>query len=204
MALSADALTTLAAVKAYLGLAAATDDALIEGIIEAVGAEMNAFTGRRLTARDYSHDPLDAAYDPANALLSGSGYAELLLPQYPVQAVTSLMVDDRAVPKAASSLALGWILDSAAGVISLNGEVFPRGRNNVGLAYRAGFETVPFDLAQAAVEQAVWRYKETAAGGGRLGIRSRSLADGSVAYHGGELLPQVRAVLERYRNRSLL
>lgn len=203
MALSIDALTSLAQVKQYLGLSAATHDALLEGLIEAVSAQFNAFCGRKLMARDYSHLSQDAAYDPDNALLSGSGYPELLLPQYPVISLSSLVVEGRGIG-ASTGGGVGWLLDSGAGVLSLIGTIFPRGGHNVGLAYRAGFTAAPPDLAQAAVEQSAVRFQESAAGQGRLGVSARTLADGSVSYHSGEVLPQVRAVLERYRNRSLL
>ena len=202
MALSADALTTLAAVKSYLGLNSVDNDTLIEGFIEAVSAMFNSYCDRKLTARDYSYLSQDQAYDPDNALLSGSGYPELLLPQYPVVSLTTLLVDGQA--KSPASGNSGYVIDASAGVISLLGEVFPRGPHNVSLVYRAGFETVPADLAQAAVEQSTIRFQESAAGKGRLGVSARTLADGSVSYHSSALLPQVKAVLDRYRNRSLL
>jgi short subunit dehydrogenase-like uncharacterized protein len=72
------------------------------------------------------------------------------------------------------------------------------------VAYRAGFDSVPADLAQACLEQAAMRFQESGAGQGRLGVSARTLADGSVSYQGQALLPQVTAVLDRYRNRSLL
>lgn len=202
MALSTDALTSLAQVKQYLGLSAATHDALLEGLIEAISAQFNAFCGRKLMARDYTHLSEDAAFDPDNALLSGSGYPELLLPQYPVISLSSLVVEGREVAPASGGV--GWVLDSGAGVLGLLGLIFPRGAHNVGLVYRAGFAAAPPDLAQAAVEQTAVRFQESAAGQGRLGVSARTLADGSVSYHSGALLPQVKAVLERYRNRSLL
>ncbi len=203
MALTIDALTSLAQVKQYLGLSAATHDALLEGLIEVVSAQFNAFCGRKLMARDYSHLSESPAFDPDNALLSGAGYPELLLPQYPVLSLTTLVVAGQTIP-ASSDGGLGWVLDAGAGVLSLVGMVFPRQPHNVGLVYRAGFSAAPPDLAQAAVEQSAVRFQESAAGQGRLGISARTLADGSVSYHSGELLPQVKAVLERYRNRSLL
>ncbi len=202
MALSQDALTDLAAVKEYLALTSEEHDALLERLIEAVSAQFNAYSDRKLMARDYSHDSESGDYDPDNALLSGSGYAELLLPQYPVTGLSALMVDGRAIAPASGGA--GWVLDAGAGVVTLLDGVFPRGRHNVGLVYRAGFEAAPPDLVQAAIEQAATRFQESGAGHGRLGVAARTLADGSVSYHSGALLPQVKAVLDRYRNRSLL
>ncbi len=204
MALSSEALTSLQAVKGYLGIASAEHDALLEGLIEAVSAHFAAQTGRRLTAHDYSWDPASPAFDPDNAVLDGSGHPELLLPQYPVQSLTWLALDGAAVEEARAPGQAGWLLDRSAGVVSLLGGVFGRGRGNVALAYRAGFEQTPADLAQACLEQVAVRFQESGAGQGRLGVSARALADGSLSYVGQALLPQVTAVLERYRGRSLM
>ena len=204
MALSQDALCSLARVKEYLQISSSDHDSFIEGLIEAVSARFSSYTGRQLTARDYSPDPEDEHYDPDNAVLSGTGHCELLLPQYPVTALSALSVDGRAVAQASSPYASGWVLDQAAGVLSLLDQVFPVGRHNVQVAYRAGFAVVPPDLAQAAVEQSAVLFQESSVGHGRLGISARTLADGSVSYSQKTLLPQVAAVLDRYRNRSLL
>lgn len=204
MALSLQALTSVQAVKNYLGLSSADHDALLESLIEAVSAHFAAHTGRALKARDYSPDPASPAFDPDNALLDGSGYPELLLPQYPVQGLASLVVDGVPLSPAQTPGQAGWVLDRGAGVVSLVGGVFSRGRHNLAVTYRAGFETVPADLAQACLEQVATRFQESGAGQGRLGVSARTLADGSVSYQGQALLPQVTAVLDRYRNRSLL
>ncbi|MFH1057805.1 MAG: head-tail connector protein [Pseudomonadota bacterium] len=204
MALSADALASLAMVKTYLGLTSGDHDALLESLIEAVSAQFMAYTGRKLTARDYSPDPLSPAYDPDNAWLDGSGYAEQLLPQYPVVSVTSVVLDGQALPAALEPGQSGYVVDSAAGVLALVCGVFGRGRRNLAIAYRAGFAPVPADLMQACVEQAATRFQESGAGQGRLGVSARTLADGSVSYATAALLPQVAAVLDRYRARSLL
>ncbi len=204
MALSQDALTGLSELKRYLKISGEGSDPLLESLIEAVSAQFNAHTGRLLTARDYSWDPADAAYDPDNAVLSGSGHPELVLPQYPLQSLGELRIDGAALPAAAPGDTAGWLADRAAGVVTRLDGVFPQGRGNLALVYRAGFASVPADLAQAALEQAAERFQQSAAGHGRLGVAARTLADGSVSYQAGALLPQVQAVLDRYRNRSPL
>ena len=198
MALSDRALTSLAALKQYLAVQGDRHDALLESLIEAVSAQFEHYTGRRLAARDYSWREDDAAYDPDNARLDGGGRPELVLPQYPLVSLGEVVVDGAA-------LELDRVaLDRAAGVLTRKDGVFPRGRANLGLVYRAGYTTLPPDLSQAALEQAAARFQESAAGHGRLGISARTLADGSVSYTVSALLPQVREVLDRYRKRSLL
>lgn len=198
MALSADALTSLTALKSYLQISGDQHDALLESLIEAVSAQFNAYTGRLLTARDYSWREADPEYDSDNAVLDGTGLAELIVPQYPVQSLDGLSVGGAELDLELAAL------DRAAGVLSLKSGVFPRGKENVGLIYRAGFAAVPPDLAQAALEQAAVRFQESAAGHGRLGISARTLADGSLSYASSALLAQVREVLDRYRNRIAL
>lgn len=204
MALSTEALTSLEAVKAYLQIASPEHDALLASLIEAVSAHFRAYTRRNLLARDYSPRPADPAFDPGNAILDGSGYPDLLLPQYPVLTLDELLLDGQAIPPAPHPQASGYLLDRGAGLLSLTNAAFPPGRCRVAVTYRAGFATVPADLAQAAIEQTATRFQESAAGQGRLGVSARTLADGSLSYATGALLPQVEAVLERYRTRSLL
>lgn len=204
MALSDQALTSVQALKDYLKLTSDENDALLECLIEAVSAHFAAHTGRHLTARVYSPEPASPDFDPDNAVLDGSGYPELLLPQYPVQALASLSLEGVALQPAQAPGQPGWVLDRSAGVLSLVSAVFTRGRQNVAVSYRAVFDKIPAELAQACLEQAAMRFQESGAGQGRLGVSARNLADGSVSYQGQAMLPQVTAVLDRYRNRSLL
>lgn len=204
MSLSADALTTGEALKRYLSISSSDNDELIDSLIDAVSAQFNSYTGRKLAARDYSHDSQDQAYDPDNAILNGSGHGQLLLPQYPVVSLSSLEMDGLALSQAPANSQSGWVLDQGAGLITLLDQVFSKGVANIRLAYRAGFETIPADLAQAALEQAATRFQESAEGHGRLGISARTLADGSLSYSAKALLPQVSQVLDRYVARSAL
>ncbi len=197
-------LCELAGLKDYLGIASDEHDTFLGGLIQAVGAQFAAFTGRRLAVRDYSPDPSAAAYDPDNAVLSGQGHPEFLLPQYPVQTVSSLTLDGVALAPAVADGSTGYLVERAAGLLVRLDGVFSPGRGNLRVAYRAGFDPLPADLAQAALEQTAIRFQESAHGHGRLGISAKTLADGSLSYATGALLPQVREVLERYRNRSLL
>ena len=204
MTLSAEALTSLSDLKRYLEISSSDKDALLESLIEAVSKQFAVYTGRNLTLKTYSPLPDDSNYAPDNAVLDGSGHAELLLPQYPVAEVTSLTLDGAAISQAEPGGTSGFRLDSRAGLVVRVDGLFTRGRGNVLVAYRAGFSPMPADLAQAALEQAAVRFQESAAGHGRLGVSARTLADGSLSYSQKALLPQVREVLDRYRSRSAL
>ena len=204
MTLSAEALTSLDNLKRYLEISSSSNDALLESLIEAVSKQFAVYTGRNLTLRSYSPLAESDDYDPDNAVLDGSGHAELLLPQYPVDQVTGVTLNGAALSPAQPGGASGWWLDHRAGLVVLKDGLFSRGGGNVLVAYRAGFSPVPADLAQAALEQAAMRFQESSAGHGRLGVAARTLADGSLSYSQKALLPQVREVLDRYRNRSAL
>lgn len=204
MALSDRALCSLQALKAYLGLEVADYDSALEGIIEAVSAGAESHTGRALMARDYSPDPADPAYDPDNAVFDGYGGETLALPQYPVQSLTGLSLNGLALAPA-SGVSPGWVLNRRSGMVSLVGGVFTPGLGNVAVAYRAGYETAPADLAQAAVEWAAAKVLDSHLagnlGGKRLGLRSEALPDGlgTRSFESGALPAAVRAVLDRYR-----
>ncbi len=205
MALGPYALTTLSDLKSYLNITGSENDGLLEALIERVSELFEEFTNRNIKARDYHFDPQEGAYDRKAAILDGNGLQVLQLSQYPVNSITTLMVNARTLPRAETYSASGWIDDGtleAAGLIRLRGYVFTRGAANVQLAYNAGFDEVPKDLAQAAIEQVAFKFQEGFKG--RLGLSQRSLSAGSVRLDTGEFLPQVREVLERYRRRVVL
>lgn len=205
MALGPYALTTLGDLKAYLNIAGAENDQLLESLIDRVSELFEEFTNRNLKARDYHYDPLEDSYDPVNAVLDGNGRPGIHLPQFPVNSVTELRVDGREIPRANDHEAPGWIDDGrlkSSGILRVRGYLFGQGAANVGVAYNAGFVDAPKDLAQAAIEQAAWKFQEGYKA--RLGVAARTLAGGSVRVETGDLLPQVREVLERYRKRVVL
>jgi hypothetical protein len=205
MALGPYALTTLGDLKAYLNITGSENDGLLEALIERVSELFCEFTNRNIAARDYHWDPEEEDYDPSAALLDGNGLRVIQLPQYPVNSITALLVNSMAIPRAGGYSESGWIDDGtlkASGLLRLRSFVFSRGEANVALAYNAGYLTVPKDLAQAAIEQAAFKFQEGFKG--RLGVGQRSFPPGSIKLETGEFLPQVREVLERYTRRVVL
>ena len=128
-------LTSLADCKAWLGLASTTDDALLGGLIGGVSQAILADLGR-------------AAVLPATYVdtLDGGGDA-LALRQWPVTRVLSCLVDGQPLAPAALPGQPGWVLEGAdpappgaAQRLIYRGGGFPRGRQNVAVTYRAGYE----------------------------------------------------------------
>ena len=205
MAVGEHALTTLAELKDYLNISGSGDDSILESLIDRVTALFESYTGRKLKARDYHYDPAEAAYDPENAVLDGDGGSSLILPQYPVNSITTLRVMGSEIPEATSYAATGWINDGnlrSAGILRLRGYTLSAGRAFVEIAYNAGYGAVPDDLAQAAIEQAAWKFREGRKG--ELGIQSHTLPDGSVTFRPTDLLPSVQGVLSLYKSRFAL
>lgn len=204
MAVGTYALTTLAKLKTFLGISGTTNDTLLEACVDRTTALFEAVTRRKIMARDYTYDSDDAAYDQENAVLDGNDTDRLILPQYPVVSVTTVRINEIAIDERASVQNTGWVADKRIGVLYAVGHLFLRGIKNIELAYNAGYAAAPEDLENACIEQAACLFKKTAPGGNLLGVQSKSLPDGSVSYTARDLLPEVSAVLERYKKRFAL
>lgn len=104
----------------------------------------------------------------------------LMVARPPIVSITNIWDDLTrvyATPLSASS----YVLDDAdAGIIRLDGFTFSRGLKNIKVTYVGGFAQIPTDLEQAAIEM-VWAAREKGVQN-LVGVRSRSVADGSVQY----------------------
>ena len=201
MSLGTYALTTLAHLKEAMGVTHSTNDELLERGIDAVTSRFETETRRKLKARDYSYVATADAYDADNAILDGNDRDHLVLPQYPIVSLTTLRINETAITERSSIYGCGWVLDKKNGVVMLNCYLFSKGRRNIELVYNAGLTTVPDDLANACIEQALWSFKQSIPGGNLLGVASKALADGSISYTAKDLLPGVETVLENYKKR---
>ena len=134
MAVSTFALATLGRIKTELNLtdSVTTRDQWIERTIEQVTRDFESSIGRGIVARDYRHD------------LDGSGRSTLFVPQYPVLAIQTLILDierkfDRSIDIVpATSRAIDPLMDGAIQVYNLWG-IFGKGNRNVRLFYHAGY-----------------------------------------------------------------
>jgi len=202
MAVGTYALTSLANLKQFLNITGSGNDAFLENLVDRTTDLFENLTNRNLKARDYSYDSGAAAYDPDNAVFDGNGMDTLILPQYPVNNVTTLRINETEIDERPSIYGCGWVLDRKNGILHLVCYVFTGGRQNIDLAYNAGYSTVPEDLEQAVIEHAAWLWRQSTPGGAMLGVSSKSLADGTITYMGKEMLPQVSMVIHKYRKRK--
>lgn len=147
----------------------------LDAIITGVSAQMQQFANRNFVSQSYS------------TVLSGIGGRRLLLPNTPVTAVSSLTIDDEAIPASTGRYVPGYVFDDLG--IWLRYYDFCRGPLNIALTYTAGYATVPQDLARACCEGVAAviaamatgdpRVVEVKAGGSsfRYASDSKSLAD---------------------------
>jgi hypothetical protein len=141
--MAASDLATLADVKAWLSGSSgigSSDDTLIARLITDVSGAITAYLGRpSLTPRPYSER------------LDGNGKMRLFLRHYPVLQMTSLAIDNVAVPAVVppapgSPYGKGYLLEGWDGLppgrpqaLDLFQAIFRKGRQNVAVAYSAGY-----------------------------------------------------------------
>lgn len=176
-------LCTVAEVKAYLGEASASVDAILQALVSAFSEWVRAYTERDLTTSAYAY-----AGD-------GWGGQSLYLPEAPVSAVTSVTVDGRAIPQRLSAGGSGWY--RVGQVVHLEGYAFSRGRGNVEIAYQAGYAVVPEVVRQATVQVVALRHKERA----HLGVTSQGMQGESISFLTSEVPEDVRTILDTYSAR---
>lgn len=204
MAVGTYALTSLANLKEYLNITGDGNDTLLENLVDRATELIENFTNRKLKARDYHYDSDESAYDSDNAVMDGNDRDRMIMPQHPVNTVTTVRINTLSISVRSTVFDTGYVLDKKNGIIFLAGYIYTLGIKNIEFVYNAGYSTIPEDLEQACIEQAAWMWRQSTPGGAMLGVSAKTLADGSVSYATKDLLPQVRRVLERYKKRIAL
>jgi len=136
-------LTTLANLKAWLGVANSNSDLVLSRLVSAASQQIRTYTSR------YSFAPRDYT-----EVRDGPGTSQLVPLNWPVTDVSSVSIGALSVPQAEASTSeldfasgAGWSLQAYDGnppgqpqIISLVGYIFHMGRQNITLVYRAGYE----------------------------------------------------------------
>ena len=177
-------LTTIAAVRAFAGIASTDLDSLIDACILRASAAVQNFTQRTLLSASYSE------------LRDGHGGAEMLLREYPVTAVASVAVDGQSIPPAPDFSGAGWRLADRS--VLLNGYRFTRGAANVTIGYTAGYAdlaALPDDIEHAVIETVQLMIERRK----HIDVSSKSLAGETVSYITAELTPSSKQILQSYR-----
>jgi len=175
-------LTTLALVDAQLGLPSGNaDEAVLSGLITGVSAFIATYCQREFQVSTYSD-----AWD-------GKGARRMAFPNWPVIAVTSLVIGGVTIPAGDPVSAPGYYTN--ANTLMLNGYCFTPGFGNVQIAYQAGYATIPADLELAAREAVIWMYRERL----REGKASEAIAGETTSYRLVSLPPRAQAIVDLYR-----
>jgi hypothetical protein len=165
-------LTSLQAVKDWLGLDNAASDSLLQRLITAESRAIENYLQRPILAEtrtDFAH---------------GYGGATIMLPANPIQSIEKALIDGAEVKVRHDNL-VAWRADG------LN---WPR-NCRVQVTYIAGFGSVPSDIEQACVELVGMRYKEK----DRIGHASKALAGETVSFITRAMPHSVEAKLAPYK-----
>ena len=179
-------LTTLAAVKEYLGITGTTSDALLTNLIVRISRLLEAIWGQRIGLASYD--------EKRNGLNSQD-----LLTRRPIVSITSLYQSLDQVWDSSSLInPADYLWDSETGIIHLKaGGWFLKGFRNVRIVYDAGFDPIPPDIEQIAIRAVAREYRNKDA----VGIISMSLKDGSFTKSKAEqLFESDIALISMYRD----
>jgi uncharacterized phiE125 gp8 family phage protein len=188
MALNSNNLTTVATLKAHLGIPSAenSQDSRMELLINAASDSIERYLDRKIKSQTVTE------------IQHGRRQDILILREWPVTSITELRVDMDHVfsdPSTVVPQAEYGIGDDKNSLVYYD-TVFPRGNNNVKIVYVAGYATVPSDIEYAALLFCEWLYffrnRQD------IGRTSKSKGDESMSVSQG--MPDiVRQMIEPYR-----
>ena len=173
-------LTTIDAVKAYLGLTSTTDDEMIAQLISSESALIQGWISRAFGVATYTD------------IFSGNGKNMHYLHNSPVVSIQSVTVNGSTVPAAATIQDAGYIVIDEQ--LTLLRYEFACGTINCQVVYTAGQVTPP-DIAQACIELVSKRYRDR----DRIGLVSKGLAGETTAYETKALPDHVKLILQQYK-----
>ncbi len=202
---------SLDALKAWLDIRAENtrDDTVLQRLISAVSAKVYTRCGRPANGFTVSADITETR--------NGTGTTEMVFANWPVTSVASLTVDGISITPSPDGVQPGYVFDDQS--ISLVGiparwnvgqtfsglgfpHYFRQGKNNVVVAYTAGYDSVPDDLIQDVIDICSLRYM----GRQRIGLRSSQSRTGeTTTFDTGEQEEKIMQEIERrYKRRFII
>lgn len=186
------ALTSSDRVKRFLAVTGTTLDALIDELIPSVSEAIESYTGRVFASTAVTGERHD-----------GPGVrGRITLAHYPVISVQEVR-EGYTTPDVLVE-GTDFDIDAKVGQLVRLSDGAPtnwqRGERVIGVDYTHGFASVPEDVAHAATLQVAWQVKQSDQRGGGLGYRTQGIGDWSAGSVTDAWLPEVREVLDRYRN----
>lgn len=175
--------TTIANVLQWLALPTGTPDtALLTRLISACSAAMQTYLNRDIISTNYV-DTFD-----------GNGKSGIALRNFPVTAVSSVLVNNISISPASNPVSTGFLFDTYS--VNLKGYCFEKGVDNVEISYTAGYSTVPLDIEQACIDWIAYKYQSR----NWIGQKSKSLKEGGTSTYQTDGLPDfVKLILDQYK-----
>ncbi len=179
-------LTTLERVRSHGSIRGTADDALLLEMIAGVSRMIQQYCGRNILQRTFT----DERHRP------NGNFEELILNQYPIIG-TPLVIQDGVT----LTFGVDFEMEEEAGVLRrLAGDQCTRWRGEVLVTYLAGYTSVPPDIRLAATKQVRHEYRQSMAGGDRLGERAHQLeTGGSSTWEPDGLLQSTLEAVSSYR-----
>lgn len=181
-------ITTVASCKAFRGIDAENSDHDDE--LERLVAAVEAFLVKEC-GRTFEQSTFTEYY-------SGTEWQDrLLVAAPPIISITNIWDDPLRVYATPLASNLYVIDDAEAGVIRLDGMRFQQGLRNIKVTYVGGFAETPKDLEEAAIEM-VWAARMKGEQS-LVGVRSRSIADGSTQFLNLAWPLDLESIVGKYR-----
>jgi hypothetical protein len=185
-------LCQLADVKAWLSIAASdtTFDNLLQRLLSACSMTMQAYMNRLLNQNTYTYT------------FNGNGKPWIMLLNYPIQSVTSVMIDGQSVLPGAPADEFGAQTDGFYNdddTVYLRNTLFRRGVQNCQIEYVGGLpgnDPNLMALAQACIEQVSLRFKERS----RIGERTKVVNGENITFFIGQFPPSVVQLMDNLKN----
>lgn len=186
---TANSLIALDEIKTYLNISGADYDTILEQLIDGVSWKFNAYTNRKLKARDLTE------------YYNGKGRNYLFTREYPINSdkdSIEIYVDsDRDYGAGTKVDADTIIIDSDIGKITLEEDTFVCYPQGTKIVYNAGYSTIPYDLTEACRKQVKYEFLKWK--DNREGKNTVNIDAGSITFSEEAMLPEVEQVLKRYK-----
>jgi hypothetical protein len=196
-----DALTTLAAVKTALDITASGEDARIEAYIDRASAVISMFCDRKFASTVYTAE-----------IYNGTGHSSLWLNNWPIIAVASLYLDSTRTFGSDSLLSVwsggtgDYVFhtgEEGQGLVERVNGGFSFGVRNIQITYTAGFATIPFAVAEAAIHLVAY-YQTRAKKVAFIQQTETYAGGGTTTYTPREWPKEVRDLLEPWRKKRFV
>lgn len=185
MSVSTD-LTTLASLKAWLGITASTDDTALTALVTAASLDFLQRCNRAtLLTASYSE-----RYD-------GQGGGILPLLNFPVTAVSLVQAGNIVIPQSPDYISAGWVFDSISVKLVGSAYEFCRGFQNILVEYTAGYSSAPPEVAQAVnvMCSAWWKRRQW------TDQVSKNLGGEVIQFRREDIPPEAKRVVLQYTRR---